>query len=195
MPPKAKYEGFGFCPQESLHHFRVTISSSVEKDITVTENFSWDEESGAKKPSFSDAHDGQLKVLLSHSKWNAIADEVRADFNKRLKVHGIKAGQWKNGVTPLARPLGKELVLLCWAIEDAELASIPTAIRNWLGLAQEERWWLYTMTNAATGHAISGRNKGWRKAVRFALTENPITENVRHIQEESFLSWLKNRED
>ena len=26
------------------------------------------------------------------------------------------------------------------------------------------------MTNGATG-----RNKGWRKAVRFALTENPVT--------------------
>jgi hypothetical protein len=30
------------------------------------------------------------------------------------------------------------------------------------------------MTNGATGHAITGRNKGWRKAVRFALTENPV---------------------
>jgi hypothetical protein len=30
------------------------------------------------------------------------------------------------------------------------------------------------MTNAATGHAVHGRGKGWRKAVRFALTENPV---------------------
>ena len=29
---------------------------------------------------------------------------------------------------------------------------------------------------AATGHALHGRNKGWRKAVRFALTENPMLE-------------------
>ena len=36
---------------------------------------------------------------------------------------------------------------------------------------------MFTMTNAATGHAISGRNKGWRKAVRFALTENPVSEH------------------
>jgi hypothetical protein len=34
------------------------------------------------------------------------------------------------------------------------------------------------MTNAATGHAVNGRNKGWRKAVRFALTENPVMEGV-----------------
>ena len=32
------------------------------------------------------------------------------------------------------------------------------------------------MTNAATGHAITGRNKDWRKAVRYALTENPVSD-------------------
>jgi len=52
---------------------------------------------------------------------------------------------------------------------------IPTAIRNWLGLAPEERWWLFTMTAAATGHALHGRGRCWRKAVRFALTENPVS--------------------
>ena len=31
------------------------------------------------------------------------------------------------------------------------------------------------MTNAATGHAIYDRNIGWRKAVRYALTENPVS--------------------
>ena len=31
------------------------------------------------------------------------------------------------------------------------------------------------MTNAATGQAIYGKNIGWRKAVRYALTENPIS--------------------
>jgi hypothetical protein len=49
-------------------------------------------------------------------------------------------------------------------------------VENWLGLKPEERWWLYTMTNAATGHALRGRNRGWRKALRFALTENPVPE-------------------
>jgi hypothetical protein len=66
--------------------------------------------------------------------------------------------------------------LLAWAIEDADPALIPAAVKNWLGLAPEERWWLFTMTNAATGHAIAGRNKGWRKAVRYALTENPVSD-------------------
>ncbi|PIP40031.1 MAG: hypothetical protein COX19_06575, partial [Desulfobacterales bacterium CG23_combo_of_CG06-09_8_20_14_all_51_8] len=42
-------------------------------------------------------------------------------------------------------------------------------------LFPEERWWLYTQTAAATGHGVQDRGKGWRKAVRFALTENPVT--------------------
>ena len=52
---------------------------------------------------------------------------------------------------------------------------IPTAIRNWKGLMPEERWWLYTMTNASTGHIKD--KKGWRIALRYALCENPIEEN------------------
>jgi hypothetical protein len=38
----------------------------------------------------------------------------------------------------------------------------------------EERWWLYTMTNAATGN-ISDR-KSWRTALRYALCETPVVE-------------------
>jgi hypothetical protein len=42
------------------------------------------------------------------------------------------------------------------------------------------------MTNGATGHAITGRNKGWRKAVRFALTENPVTVARPQLPEDDF---------
>ena len=48
------------------------------------------------------------------------------------------------------------------------------AIRNWKGLMPEERWWLYTTTNASTG-GLNDR-KGWRTALRYALCENPIYE-------------------
>ena len=45
---------------------------------------------------------------------------------------------------------------------------IAVAIRNWLGLKPEERWWLYTMTAAATGLAHQ-QGMGWRGALRQAL--------------------------
>jgi hypothetical protein len=34
------------------------------------------------------------------------------------------------------------------------------------------------MTNAATGQAVNHRGMGWRKAVRYALTENPVIDVV-----------------
>jgi len=104
-----------------------------------------------------------------------IAEVVRAEFNSRLKSQGKRPGRWKTGHNPVSRVLGKELTVLTWAIEDADPSLVSTAVANWQGLAPEERWWLYTMTAAATGNYLMGRSRGWRKALRYALTENPVT--------------------
>ena len=179
MPARKKPTclGFGFCPEESSHHFLVTIPASNREDVLISEHMTWAEGEGAPPPTFAFGEaEGKLRVVLARTKWNAIADEVRVELNKRLKQDGLKSGSWKTGTNPVSRLLGKELVLLAWAIEEADPALIPAAVKNWLGLVPEERWWLYTMTSAATGHAIQGRNKGWRKAVRYALTENPVSD-------------------
>ena len=189
--PKTPALGFGFQPTESDHHFLVTVPVSNKEPVTVSEHFEWrkvaDTEVTYQEENVSlNRDDSSLRVILSHDKWGRIADVLRTEFNQRLKKQGQKPGQWKGRTVPLNRLLGKELLLLCWAIEDADPATIPTAITNWLGLAAEERWWLFTMTNAATGHALQGRNKGWRKAVRFALTENPVSERKAAIEHELF---------
>jgi Protein of unknown function (DUF3780) len=177
MAPRQKVEGFGFIPSESEHHLLVTIPAAQEESVYISEHFTWDDSQARRQLSFALGHgDSKIRVVLARYKWEAIADAVRAEFNQRLKKNGLKMGKWKVGQTPLSRLFGKELVLLAWAIEDADPALIPIAIKNWLGLAPEERWWLFTMTNAATGHAVTGRNKGWRKAVRYALTENPVSD-------------------
>ena len=41
------------------------------------------------------------------------------------------------------------------------------------GMKPEERWWLFTVTAAATGEA-EDNGIGWRKALRYTLTENPV---------------------
>lgn len=170
-------QGFGFQPAESEHHFVVTVPGRRRDEVLIAEHLSYAEQEGYAPPSLGmGAHDAKLRIALARIKWDAIADAARVEFNRRLKKHGLPTGRWKRGDNPLARLLGKELTLLAWAVEDADPALIPTAITNWLGLAPEERWWLFTMTNAATGHALYGRNRGWRKAVRFALTENPVTD-------------------
>ncbi len=169
--------GFGFVPAESEHHFLVSLSPKKKEFVFVSEHFTWEETDEARELSFAlGREDSKIKVYLDRVKWDAIADALRVEFNGRLKKNGLKAGQWKEGQTPVSRLFGKELVLLAWAVEDADPALIPAAVKNWLGLTPEERWWLFTMTNAATGHAVTGKNKGWRKAVRYALTENPVSE-------------------
>ena len=171
--------GFGFYPERSTHYFVVDIpeGSSPEAPVRIIERFEWKGEIPSSADVGLDHRD--LKAIIPRSRFKEIADETKAEFNRRLTAHGFAAGKWfAKGSIPLDRSFGKELALLFWAIEDAEPSLILNAVRNWTGLSPEERWWLYTMTNAATGQAVAGRNKGWRKAVRFALTENPISDAV-----------------
>jgi len=165
---------YGFDPAESVSHFLVHIPTGSQKPVEISEHLSWDSEHVGASVHVGSHPDGQLRTRLARSKWNEIADVVRAEFNTRLKKLGKRAGKWATGYNPVSRPLGKELTLLAWAIEDADPALVPTAISNWLGLMPEERWWLYTMTAAASGDYVAGRAVGWRKAIRFALTENPV---------------------
>ena len=102
--------------------------------------------------------------------WDVISPEARAEFNRRLKAEGKPAGRWGADETAVQRLFGKELLVLLWAVElpDVKPEEIAVAIRNWLGLKPEERWWLYTMTAAATGLAHQS-GMGWRGALRQAL--------------------------
>jgi hypothetical protein len=165
---------FGFDPDESQHHFVVSIPRGAMQDIEISEHFVWSERLGSSMTSLSSEDDGQIRCVLARAKWDVIADELRASLNQRLRKLGRRQGSWKVGKNLVRRELGKELMLLAWAIEDADPGLIPNAVTNWQGLVPEERWWLYTQTAAATGHGLRDRGKGWRKAVRFALTENPV---------------------
>jgi hypothetical protein len=179
MTNKKDVLGFGFIPDESEHHFLVLVSKSRTDPVMISEHLTWEPEQETKKLSLAPGQeDAKLKVILPRDKWDRVAEFVEADFNNRLRKHRNRTGKWKIGANPVARLFGKELTLLGWAIEDADPALIAPALNNWQGLQPEERWWLFTMTNAATGHAIHGRNKGWRKAVRFALTENPTSDHM-----------------
>lgn len=186
MAKTKEHIGFGFDPSESKHHFLVIIPKTLTGKVLIYERFEWgteDEDSNKISGELSifdppdqkiDQRFDRLKCELSRSKWKEIETAVRSEFNLRLKEYGQKSASWKQGQNALQRLFGKELTLLCWAIEDCDLKVIPTAIKNWQGLKPEERWWLYTMTNASTGEANT--KYGWRTAIRYALTENPITD-------------------
>jgi hypothetical protein len=169
MSSKDTTYGFGVNPKLTLNHFYVLIPSKNNEMVQIYERFNWDD-SDEQTVGKTDI----LKLEISKHKWNKLSSDVAAEFNARLKKEKIKTGRFTLGGNPIERLLGKELMVLLWSIEDSDPAVIPTAIRNWKGLMPEERWWLYTMTNASTGQIND--KKGWRIALRYALCENPIEE-------------------
>lgn len=168
--------GFGFVPAESEHHFVVSIPRSDSGDVEVSEWFSFGEQPRLASPhvDVSSARAPRRKLCISHYKWGLIADELRVEFNRRLRTASLKSASWKAGDNLVAAHFGKELMLLLWAIEDADPGLVRIAVANWDGLVPEERWWLYTTINATSGHPEHGRGKGWRKAIGIAFTENPV---------------------
>jgi hypothetical protein len=111
-----------------------------------------------------------LRCEAPRAVWDVVSPEARAEFNRRLKQEGKPAGRWGADETSVQRLFGKELLVLLWAVEmpDVKPEEVGVAIRNWHGLKPEERWWLYTMTGAATGLAHQA-GMGWRGALRQAL--------------------------
>lgn len=162
--------GFGCPDTPDPHYVAVVIPRGRKERIVILEHFGLRAEVQGRPEEVE-------RVALDRAQWRAIAEPLRREFNQRLKEKGIATGRWQVGDNRVERLLGKELCVLAWAIERAHLELIPVAVTNWLGLKPEERWWLYTMTAAATG-GREDSEVGWRKALRFALTENPTDAEV-----------------
>ena len=169
--------GFGFDPAESKNHFFVLCppkepDTKLAPPVQIYERFAWTD-NGTNEQALDPAD--VLRLEVSKHKWGEVKAALMSEFNARLKKEGLKIGKFSQyGGTPVERLFGKEMMVLLWGIEDSDPSMISTAIRNWKGLLPEERWWLYTMTNAATGGIYD--KKGWRRALRFALCENPVIE-------------------
>ena len=169
---KRQFIGFGFDPRESVHHFVIRIPNEGQDPIRIEEHFEWN-----TKDTISPPKDAVLKVKLDPYRWGRIADAAKDQFNRRIRAAGYRSVAWKNGTANILEAhFGKELTLLAWAIEDIDENLIPNAIANWGGLEPEERWWLYTTVNATFTKADVGKDRGWRKAIKIAFSENPVPE-------------------
>lgn len=152
--------GFGVPATSNPHHFIVEIPRNNTGTVNIVENIGLQ----------SHDHTQSLiaRVILERPRWTAIRSEVQRAFNVQLKERNLKTSAWKVGANPVDRLLGKELCVLAWAIEGMDFDHIPIAVRNWLALRPEERWWLFGMTANTTGGVNDG-GKGWRLALRHAL--------------------------
>lgn len=158
--------GFG-CPTErDPHHFVVDIPAGRTVSVTIAEHY-------GTRAGLHGNPEIVERCSLSRRSWTAIAEDVREEFNRRLKEKHLSPCRWRIGENKVERLLGKELLVLAWAIEQADLSVIPNAIRNWVGLKPEERWWLEFMTAAATG-TPDDAGIGWRQALYHILVENPL---------------------
>lgn len=152
--------GFGVPATSDPHHFKVVIPKGRGGKVQIIEHL------GLQAAIVDEAMID--RVLLDRPRWTAIRAEVQRAFNARLATYGLKPSAWKVGDNPVDRLLGKELCVLAWAVERMEAEKIPVAVRNWLALRPEERWWLFGMTAMSTG-GIADVDKGWRTALKHAL--------------------------
>jgi hypothetical protein len=171
---KRQFVGFGFDPGESSHHFAVVIPKNEDTPVIIEERFEWN---GETETLSDTAKASIVKVCLDRYRWGRIAEIVRGQFNKKIRSGGHRSVSWKAGQPNILTPhFGKELTLLAWAVEDMDESLIPNVIANWTGLEPEERWWLYTTVNATFTKAEVGKDRGWRKAIKIAFSENPVPE-------------------
>jgi len=171
--------GLGFIPAEARHGFVIEVPKGNGRDdlVAITEH----RENGLVEvttPTNASATPTarNLRVLIDRRRWEELAPLFWEDANRRLRSNGLPISRWVKNPSvsiPVHPSLGKELCILCWAVEEAPPDDIPNALRNWEALAPEERWWLYTMAVATTGQAMQ-RGIGWRRALRAALVENPF---------------------
>jgi len=165
--PERPTIGFGVPATTDPHHFMVEVPKSSTGAVRIIESLGLQ----------AQGHETSIieRVVLERSRWTAIRSEVQRAFNLRLKEHNLRVSAWKVGDNPVDRLLGKELCVLAWAVEGMAPENIPIAVRNWLALRPEERWWLFGMTAMSTG-GVHDSNKGWRLALRHALGDVAQTE-------------------
>ena len=196
--------GFGVNPDESQNYFLVRIPSrhTADRHVEIHECFEWTPgqvRHASDKvrliiprnrwnkiaPDLTAEFNARLKAnKLNPGKFEPVHETVygrkempaNTEQNCVYTQKTLHTRKFLTTGTPVEKFLGREMMILLWAIENCDPREIPGAIVNWKGLMPEERWWLYTITNAATGDINDGK-RGWRVALRFALCNNPYDDS------------------
>jgi len=166
MSGKLQFEGFAYCPELRRHHIFLDIPTRMDEDVVFVEDVSHKETPREK-----------ARIPLRF--WNELHTPVAAHFNRRIKenpeLKGCPRGKFVRGQrVPVDLLLGRELLILVWAVEpweqgkDPVILYLPRALDSWLGMTPEERWTLFRLTNSRAGHRAD-TGKGWRRALRYGL--------------------------
>ena len=166
--------GFGVPNEMDPHHFTVEIPAARTEPVVMTEHF-------GLRSGTNGLPDSVVRCRLPRAAWTAIAEQAKRVLNERLKENKLSTSRWSSGTNKVERLLGRELCVLAWGVESAAKDLVANAVRNWVALRPDERWWLFSMAAAMTGGEDDG-DIGWRKAIRIALTESPTGEEVTEMR-------------
>lgn len=125
--------GFGVPATSGPHRCEALIPKSDTGTIQISEHL------GLQAATSDNA---VIDRVLDRPRWTAIRSEVQRALDARLAAHGLRPNAWTVGENPVDRLLGKGLCVLAWAVEQMGTEKIPAAVRDWLALRPEERWWL-----------------------------------------------------
>jgi hypothetical protein len=171
MSDKASTIDFGAPNAFGARVFCVEIAAGKNEPVRIVEDYGY--QGGENGLPYEEP-----RVIVPHTIWTVISAAARSDFNERLKAKKQATGRWKVGKTLVDRLLGKELCVLAWASEKATPEQLPIICARWAALRPEERWWLFSMTVAEAGLPEDG-DRGWRKALYFALSDADRTNGRR----------------
>jgi hypothetical protein len=153
--------GFGAPDTYGTHVFKVVIPAERGGTVKIFEHFGYAAHGSTVE---------ELRVEVPRQAWTVISDIARREFNSRLRKMKLPAARWQVGENTVDRVLGRELCVLAWAAEKADRTVAQTIVTKWSALQPEERWWLYSITNAEAGLA-GDSDRGWRLALRAALSD------------------------
>jgi hypothetical protein len=131
-----------------VHHVLVTIPEGRTGEVLFEEDWGVAQAGGP---------DRMVRCALPRPRWNAIANVAKQALNERLKEQNLPAARWLTGENRVERLLGKEVVVLAWAVEAAEEEDLDAVAAAWAALRPEERWWLFGRVATAADAAAKPR--------------------------------------
>jgi hypothetical protein len=162
-PGTASVSGFG-CPVEMfIHHVEVIIPEGRGGDVEFEEDWGVARAAGPERLS---------RCMLPRARWNAVANLAKQVLNDRLKQQGLPGSRWISGVNRIERLLGREVIVLAWAIEAADKQDITPISAAWAAMRPEERWWLFGRVASVAGSSDDSPAKP-RRGLALLLSAGP----------------------
>jgi hypothetical protein len=146
-----------------IHHVEVTIPEGRGGEVLFEEDWGVAPAGGP---------DRLLRCALPRRRWNAVATVAKQVLNERLKEQELPPSRWVTGINRVERLLGKEVVVLAWAVEAVEEEDVSAVAAAWVALRPEERWWLFGRVASVGGSSDDACSKP-RRGLGLLLSGGP----------------------